>query len=217
MSDEGAGVAEPGASAHGDLARIRGLSERGLARAAESLGRMLGNPVRFAGQEIRSLRSSALPALADAVGGGGSLAVLRIEIHGEGNGWILILLPFPTVYHLLQALMGIPAEPRDLTETERSAIQEVGNIVASSFLSELGDRLGRRLLPSAPEIQLDNVPRVVRGVLASVRDLGSDVLVVQAVLEDRERCIQGRIFVVPAFSAFEPVSRDAAGGQGVSI
>ena len=209
-------MAKPGAGAHEGLARIRRLSEHGLSRAAEALGRMLGHPVGFAVREIRSLRSSALPALADAADGGAT-AALRIEIRGDGSGWILILLPFPTVYHLLQALMGIPAEPRDLTETERSAIQEVGNIVASSFLSELGDRLGRRLLPSAPEIQLDNVPRVVRGVLASVRDLGSDVLVVQAVLEDREGRIQGRIFVVPAFSAFEPVSRDAAGGQGVSI
>jgi chemotaxis protein CheC len=113
--------------------------------------------------------------------------------------------------------MGIPADPRDLTETERSAIQEVGNIVASSFLSELGDRLGRRFLPSAPEIHLDNVPRVLRGVLASVRELGTDVVVVHAVLEDRERRIQGRIFVVPAVSALEPASRDAAGGQGVSV
>ena len=215
MSDEGAGVAEPGAGAHGDLARIRRLSERGLARAAESLGRMLGNPVRFTGREFRSLRASALPYLVGAAGG--SPAVLRIEIRGEGGGWILILLPLPTVYRLLQALMGIPAEPRDLTEIERSAIQEVGNVVASAFLSELGDRLGRRFLPSAPEIHLDDVPRVVRGVLASVRDVGSDVLVLQAVLEDRERHIQGRIFVVPAVSALESVSRNAAGGQGVSI
>lgn len=216
MSDEGVGVAEPGAGAHGDLARIRGLSERGLSRAAESLGRMLGHPVRFAGQEIRSLRSSALPALADAVDGG-SMAALRIEIHGEGSGWILILLPLPTVYRFLQALMGIPAEPRDLAETERSAIQEVGNIVASSFLSELGDLLGRRFLPSVPEIHLDNVPGLVRGVLASVRDLGLEVLVVHALLEDRERHIQGRVFVVPAVSALEPASRGASGEQGVSI
>jgi chemotaxis protein CheY-P-specific phosphatase CheC len=93
----------------------------------------------------------------------------------------------------------------------------VGNIVASSFLSELGDRLGRRVLPSAPEIHLENVPQVVRGVLASVRDLGSDVLVVQAVLEDREGHIQGRIFVVPAVSTLEPATRGAAGEQGDSI
>ena len=209
-------MAEPGAGAHRGLARIRGLSERGLSRAAESLGRMLGHPVRFAGQEVRSLRSSALPSLADAVDGG-SMAALRIEIHGEGSGWILLLLPLPTVYRLLQALMGIPAEPRELTEIERSAIQEVGNIVASSFLSELGDLLGRRFLPSAPEIHLDNVPRLVRGVLASVRDLGSEVLVVHALLEDREGHIQGRVFVVPAVSALEPLSRAASGEQGVSI
>lgn len=210
------GVAEPGAGAHSGLARIRGLSERGLSRAAESLGRMLGHPVRFARQEIRSLRSSPLPALAEAVDGG-SMVALRIEIHGEGSGWILILLPLPTVFRLLQALMGVPAEPRDLTGTERSAIQEVGNIVASSFLSELGDRLGRRFLPSAPEIHLDNIPRLVRGVLASVRYLGSEVLVVHALLEDRERHIQGRVFVVPAVSALEPVRRGAPGEQGVSI
>lgn len=209
-------MAEPGAGAHGGLARIRRLSEHGLSRAAEALGRMLGHPVGFAILEIRSVRSSAVPALVDAVDAG-AMAALRIEIRGDGSGWILILLPLPTVYQLLQALMGIPAEPRDLTETERSAIQEVGNIVASSFLSELGDRLGRRYLPSVPEIYLDNVPRLVRGVLASARDLGSEVLVVHALVEDRERHIQGRVFVVPATGALEPAGRGALGEQGVSI
>jgi len=206
-------VAEPGAGAHADLGRIRELGERGLARAAESLGRMLGHPVRFAGLEIRSLGSSepALPADAAA----GFPAALRIEIRGEGSGWILILLSLPTVYRLLQALMGIPAEPRPLTESERSAIQEAGNIVASSFLSELGDRWGRRVLPSAPEIHLDDAPRVVRDVFASARDLGRDV-VVQAALEDRGWGLQGRIFVVPAVSAPAPVVRGGTGEQGDS-
>jgi len=209
-------VAEPGADAHRGLARIRWLSERGLCRAAESLARMLGHPVRFALQEIRSLSSSGLPALAEETDGG-PMAGLRIQIHGEAGGCILILLPLPTVYRLLQALMGIPAEPRDLTEIERSAIQEVGNIVASSFLSELGDLLGRRFLPSAPEIHLDNVPQLVCDVLASVRALGSEALVVHAVLEDREGHIQGRLFVVPKVSALEPVTHDAVGGQGASL
>ena len=41
-------MAEPGAGAHKGLARIRRLSEHGLSRAAEALGRMLGHPVGFA-------------------------------------------------------------------------------------------------------------------------------------------------------------------------
>lgn len=202
-------MAEPGAGVPGSLARIRELSEHGLSRAAASLTRLLGCPVRFAGPEIRTLRSGALPDLAaDA----GSLAVLRIAIHGQGSGWILLLLPVPTVYRFLQALMGTPVAPRDLTAAERSAIQEVGNIVASSFLSELGDRVGRRFLPSAPDCFLDGAAEAVRGVCASLRDLGPDVLVVQAALEDAEGHAQGRIFLMPNIGAWEPAGPGAASG-----
>lgn len=208
-------MAEPSEGARRSAAAVRALSERGLSRAAESLGRMLGHPVRLMLQEIRSLSASALSALADEADVG-STAALWVRIHGEGAGWILILLPLPTVYRLLQDLMGTPAESRDLSETERSAVQEVGNIVASSFLSELGDLLDRRFLPSVPAIHLDNIPRLVRDVVASARALGSEVLVVHAILEDRERGIQGRVFVVPDVSTFEPTVRGASGERGVS-
>ena len=201
-------MTEPGAGVPGGLARIRELSERGLSRAAESLARLLGYPVRFSGPQIQRSRYSTVSDLADA----GSLADLRIAILGQGSGWILILLPLPTVYRFLQVLMGTPAEPRELTATERSAIQEVGNIVASSFLSELGDRVGRRFLPSAPECYLSGVPEAVRDALASVHRLGPDVLVVQAALEDGEGRIQGRIFIMPDVGAWAPVGRGAASG-----
>jgi chemotaxis protein CheC len=137
---------------------------------------------------------------------------LRIEIRGQGSGWILVLLPLPTVYRFLQVLMGTPAEPRDLTATERSAIQEVGNIVASSFLSELGDRVGRRFLPSAPECYLTGVPEAVRDMLATVQHLGPDALVVRAALEDGEGRIQGRIFIMPDVGAWGPVGSGADSG-----
>jgi chemotaxis protein CheC len=208
VSDEGEGLAEPDAGAPMSLAAIRGLSERGLSRAAESLAGLLGYPVRFAGLEIRPIRSGPPPELADAAGG--STAAVRIAIHGQASGWILILLPLPTVYRFLQALMGTPAAPRELTATERSAIQEVGNIVASSFLSELGDRVGRRFLPSAPECHLAGAPEAVRDALAFVRGLGSDVLVVHAALEDGEGHIRGRIFIMPDVGAWETVGRGAA-------
>lgn len=201
-------MVEPGAGAPASLARIRRLSEHGLSRAAASLTRLLGCPARFAGTEVAPVRSSALPDLAATA----PPAAVRIAIHGQGSGWILILLPLPTVYRFLQALMGTPAVPRELTPVERSAIQEVGNIVASSFLSELGDRLDRRFFPSAPECYLDGVAETLRGVLASVCNLGSDVLVVHAVLEDGEGNVQGRIFIMPDVGAWEPVGHGAASG-----
>ena len=208
-------MAEAAGGPRGSLARVRSLSERGLSRAADSLGRLLGYPVRLAVQEVRRLPSSTLLALAGDAGAGPA-AGLRIRIRGEGAGWILILLPLPTVYRLLQALTGAPAQPRELTETERSAVQEVGNIVASSFLSEWGDLLGRRFVPSVPDVHLDNIPRLVRDVLASVHALGSEALVVYALLEEPARRIEGRVFIVPEVGALGPVAHGAAGERGVS-
>ena len=69
-------MAEPGVGAPERLVRIRGLSDRGLSRAAESLGRMLGRPVRFADLDIQHGRPSIAAALPGVVGG--SLALLWI-------------------------------------------------------------------------------------------------------------------------------------------
>jgi hypothetical protein len=80
VSDEGAGVAEPGAGAPASLARIRRLSECGLSRAAASLTRLLGYPVRFAGPEIRPIRSGAPPDLADAA----AVRAIRARQHAAG-------------------------------------------------------------------------------------------------------------------------------------
>lgn len=206
-------MAERGGVLSPDLARVRALSDRSLSRAERSLGLMLGHPVRFAVREVHRVPSSALPSLAEDAEPD-RLAGLRFRILGQGSGWILLLFPLPTIYRLLQLLMGTPANPRDLTAMERSAVREVGNLLASSFLSELGDLVGRRLMPSAPAIYFEQISCVVRELLASLHALGAEVLVIQARLEDPEGGIQGRFFVVPEVGTLEPIAPVAAEERG---
>ena len=201
---------EPTGEPWSGLARVRELSERGLSRAAESLGRMLGSSIRLTLREIRHVPSRDLPALVEH-GDSSPVIGLTIRIQGQGGGWIFVVFPVHAIYGLLRALMRTPMEPHDLTGLELSAVQEVGNVLASSFLSELGDRLGRRLMPSAPEIHLTNLSRIVRDMLASPHALDTELLVVQARLEDVERNIEGRFFAVPEVRALEPIT-GAAGG-----
>ncbi len=204
---EGGGVLSP------EVARVRALSDRSLSRAERSLGLMLGHSVRFAVREVHGVPSSALPSLAEEAERD-RLIGLRFRILGQGSGWILLVFPLPTIYRLLQLLMGAPANPRALTEMECSAVREVGNLLASSFLSELGNLVGRRLMPSPPEIHFEQIPRVVRALLASLHALGAEVLVIQARLEDPEGGIQGRLFVVPEVGTLEPIAPVAAGERG---
>ena len=190
-----------------DLSKVRDISERSVRRAEESVRRLLGHSLRLTLRGIHPLST----LVEDAEGG--PMAGLQLQITGQGNGRILILFPLPMVFRFLQVLLGGAAEPRPLREMERSAIQEVGNIMASSFLSELGDLLGRRLLHSSPEMYIENIPQLVRDVATSLRALGSELLVIQGAIEDGDRQPQGRFFFVPEAAVLEPIACGTAGNR----
>jgi chemotaxis protein CheC len=190
-----------------DLSKVRDISERSVRRAEESVRRLLGHSLRLTLRGIHPLST----LVEDAEGG--PMAGLQLQITGQGNGRILILFPLPMVFRFLQILLGGAAEPRLLREMERSAIQEVGNIMASSFLSELGDLLGRRLLHSSPEMYIENIPQLVRDVATSLRALGSELLVIQGAIEDGDHQPQGRFFFVPEAAVLEPIACGTAGNR----
>jgi chemotaxis protein CheC len=110
---------------------------------------------------------------------------------------------------MLLLLLGAGEEPRSLSDQERSAVQEVGNILVSSFLSGLGDLLGKRLLPSPPEIHLNDQPGLTRQVMADLAEQGSEVLVVRALFEDPEQRIEGHFFVLPEMVSLEAMLHSA--------
>jgi chemotaxis protein CheC len=193
-----------------DLTRLRDLSERSMRRVEESLRSLLGHPLRLTICAVHTLPTSALSALAEDAECG-SMVGLQSQITGQGNGRVLMLFPMPMIRRFLQVLVRSSTDVRPLTEMEQSAIQEVGNIMASSFLSGLGDLLGRRLLHSVPEIYLENIPQLVRDVHASIHAFGSKALVVHGLLEDAEERVQGRFFVVSEVATLEPIVHSPVG------
>jgi chemotaxis protein CheC len=179
-----------------DLRVLRALSERSLVHAGDSLSALLGHGVRLTASGVHLLPVEELPALVANVAPG-SVGGLQFHITGEGNGSLMILFPMSTIRRMLEALFDRRAAEQGLTEMERSAIQEIGNVLASSFLSELGDLTRRRFLPSPPRILLDDLQRVMGETLVSLARLGPRVAVVQGLFEDPVQQIQGQFFILP--------------------
>lgn len=102
-----------------------------------------------------------------------------------------------------------------MSEQEWSAVKEVGNVLVSSFLSGLGDLLGKRLLPSPPEIHLEDLTALVRQVTEDVKGQGSEVLVVQALFEEPEHRIEGQFFLLPEMVSLETMLHPADAGRRV--
>ncbi len=191
--------------------RLVALGEQAMSRAAESLSGLLGSPVNLALVDLVPLAKSALPGLAREEEGE-RLAGVKVEITGEGAGRILILLPLATVSRILAILLKTPVED-PMTELERSAIREVGNVLASAFLSELGRQIGRRFMHAPPELLFASARQLVQEFLLQLQGLDTEILVADALLRVPERGIQGRLFVVPAIRSLEPIAPGIRGEE----
>ena len=196
------------------LVKLRILSEHSLGRAARSMTALLGHPVRLAVSGIMPVPLGALPRLL-AAADSDVLAGLRFLIAGEAEGQIVLLFPLRTIFRILRMLLGRHEEPRSLSDQEQSAVQEVGNILVSAFLSGLGDLLGKRLLPSPPEIHLDNLTALMQQVTEGIKGREPEILVVQALFEDSERRIEGQFFMLPEMASLEALLHSSEDGRRV--
>ncbi len=188
--------------------RLRALSERCLGRAAESLSVLMGSPLRLRVAGIDSMSPEALPELVSSQNGR-ELVAMQFEITGEEAGFLLIVFPVSTVHRLLHRLLpGLPMSGA-LSPLEHSAVQEVGNILGSAFLSELADLIGRRILPSPPRVQFEDTAELIRELTHNLQRVGSEIVVVQADFEDPSDHIEGRFFVFPELGSIERLTRSA--------
>lgn len=190
------------------LVKLRILSEHSLRLAGESLTALLGHPMRLAVSEITAVPVATLPTLV-AAADTGVMAGLRFQIVGETGGQIILLFPLGTIFRMLRVLLGTQEKPQSLSDQERSAVQEVGNILVSSFLSGLGDLLGKRLMPTPPEIHLDDLTGLMREVMTGLEGEASEVLVVRALFEDPDQRMEGHFFVLPEMASLEAMLHEA--------
>lgn len=161
------------------LDALRELANIASGTAATALSQLLGREV-----ELNVPRALALP-LADAVDACGPAEApvvgVVFPIDGEIEALMLLLIPALQAAVLCE-LLGVEAG----TEVGDSAMQEVGNILGTSYLNGLAAMTGLRLEPSPPHVKSDMLAAIVSTLLAQTA--GDDDL---ALVLDSELDVQG--------------------------
>ncbi|WP_305041508.1 chemotaxis protein CheC, partial [Geoalkalibacter sp.] len=81
-----------------------------------------------------------------------------------------------------------------------STLKEVGNILASAYLSALGGLLGVRLLPTVPALACDMAGAVIDPILIDLGQAGDVALMLETEFHSRQdegRVMQGHFFLLP--------------------
>jgi chemotaxis protein CheC len=142
-------VADNGGLGFDDLQQsaLREVANIGSGHAATALSQLLGRPVEIGYSE------ALLTVLAEAIDRIGApmsrSALVDTPIQADG-GNVLLVFPDDTGEQLCQLLGTSLAD-----ELGRTALQEVGNILATSYLNAIVEMTGMTLEPEPPTVEID--------------------------------------------------------------
>jgi chemotaxis protein CheC len=211
-----------GTGAPPDPQRFLSLSEAGAKNAAAALSQIIGRPLTLEVPWAKAVPLEAVPEIA----GGASRVVcaLSLRIYGGLRGNLLLLFggeQVPLLLRLIEGDAGITgpaagiagtAREGSLTELERSALSEVGNIMAAAYLNALSDLLGASLLPSIPALAIDMLGAVTDFLQIEMAPLTDTALVLASEVREPASGLKGEFFFLPDPSDYQAMAGCSEGG-----
>jgi chemotaxis protein CheC len=183
------------------LDALRELANIGSGTAGTALSQMLGRSV-----DISVPNAFVLP-LAEAVEAVGppeqDVTGVAIPLAGDMDAVVLLVFPVEDA-GTLAAMLGVEAG----TEDAVSALSEIGNILAASYIGSLGAMTGLELDLTPPQTVTDMLAAIVATVLASRAEGTDTALILDSELRvEGEQCSLGFLLLPEAGGVREILSR----------
>jgi chemotaxis protein CheC len=174
---------------------LREVGSIGAGHAATALSVLTGSSV-----QMRMPQAENVPfaALADVVGGPECvIACVFVHLSGDLPGSMFVAQPLASARRLLASLL--PDEPTegDLSDLQKSGLEELANILAGAYLTALMDFTKLSVTRSVPVVAVDMAQALLSvGVLLQERP-GTDALVVSASIERPSQQQDAHLILLP--------------------
>jgi chemotaxis protein CheC len=189
-----------------ELDVLREVGNIGSGNAATALSRLLDKQVDMAVPRV-----SLMPfeRIADIVGGPEQIVfAVYLRVEGEAPGNLFFIVEEDSAKALLRRFLAIEAQqPDGYTEMELSALCEIGNILAGSYLSSLADFTRMSLAPTVPAIALDMAGAILSYGLVQYGEMGDSALLIETTFLEGGEALKGRFFLIPDPESFVKIFR----------
>ena len=177
---------------------IQELGNIGAAHAATTLSQMLGSTIEMSVPAIKVVDLSQLGEYM----GEESAAMVAFELQGDipHGGYIVFYITRGSAIRLTNTMLGLTETSRPLNEMDKSALLEVGNIMASAFLDATAELLGLIMLPSPPALTIDMAHAAMQSLIAQMQEETNEVLLFSTELVCEEHRIDSDIIMMPETS-----------------
>ena len=125
------------------------------------------------------------------------VAGIYLPVTGDVKGASLLIFPAKIAYKLCDLLVRRkPGTTRKLTELDKSALKEVGNIICGSFLTVFSNTLKVKIIEHVPEFSFDMFGAVVDVIITELAQGAEDALVIEVKFVFEYAKIKGDVIFV---------------------
>jgi chemotaxis protein CheC len=174
--------------------------------AATALSQLLDRPIKIVVPRILFLPIEDVPK---AVGGNEKLVVgLMLRVFGDLPSNIVFIFSQRDAMILASLVTGKPvSESTVISELERSALKEIGVILANAYLGALGSFVGLGLVPTVPELIMDMAGAILDYLLIELSCKSEFALLVESELHEPVASVTGHFFLIPDPAGMELIVR----------
>ncbi|HOA97547.1 chemotaxis protein CheC [Acetivibrio saccincola] len=186
-------------STHIDV--LREIGNIGAGNAITALAKMLNRKVDM---DVPKVKVMKFKDVSEILGGAEIPVVgLLLNVEGDISGSIMFILKMDAAHILVNMLMKRRLEEcREFGEMELSALQEIGNILASSYLSSLSSLTGLSIMPSVPELAIDMAGAILSVPAIQFGEVGDSVLYIETGFFEGSTRVVGDFFLVPDIDSY---------------
>jgi len=176
------------------LDALREIGNIGAGNAATALSQLIQRKIDMEVPRVKVLPIKDIP---DAVGGPELLVAgvyLRVESTAPSN--ILFVLPVANAKKIVNSLMGKEFDA-DIDDMGHSALMEIGNILAGSYLNALAMFTSLSFMPSVPSLSIDMAGAILSEVIINLGEVADYALIIETKFKEDETDVSGYFFLLP--------------------
>ncbi|GGF80162.1 CheY-P phosphatase CheC [Paenibacillus albidus] len=183
---------------------LKEVGNIGAGNAATALSQLLNKPIDMAVPKVQLL---SFEEITEKVGGAEEFVyAVFLRVEGEAPGNLFFILTPEAAMSLLGRVAGIELSGNsELSEMELSALSEIGNILAGSYLSSLADFTSLSMYPTVPALAMDMAGAILSYGLLQFGQMGDDALLIDTTFMEGKNEIEGQFFLIPDPESFPKI------------
>ncbi|AMA72690.1 MULTISPECIES: chemotaxis protein CheC [Aneurinibacillus] len=180
---------------------LREIGNIGAGNAATALSKLISKEIDM---QIPQVNIISFDEIADVVGGAEALVVcVFLRVLGDVPASMFFIISIESAKNLMKELLGMETkEEGSFDDMELSMLNEIGNILAGSYLSSLADFTNLNMQPSVPAVAIDMAGAILSYGLLEVGYSGDFALTIDTAFFQGNEEISGHFFLIPDPDAF---------------